>query len=54
MPTKAALRGYLLEEVLAWLLRGSGYRLLVDPSQDPDEPAMKGNGLCVKGRGAEH
>lgn len=54
MVTKAALRGYLLEEALAWLLRGSGYRLLVHPSQDPDELAMNGNGLCVKGRGAEH
>jgi hypothetical protein len=54
MITKATLRGYLLEEVLAWLLRGSGYRLLVHPSQDPDELVMNGNGLCVKGRGAEH
>jgi hypothetical protein len=54
MLTKAALRGYLLEEVLAWLLRGSGYRLLVHPSQDPAELVMNGNGLCVKGRGAEH
>jgi hypothetical protein len=54
MLTKAALRGYLLEEVLAWLLRGSGYRLLVHQSQDPDELMMNSNGLCVKGRGAEH
>jgi hypothetical protein len=28
--TPAQLRGYLLEEALAWLLRNSGYRLLVD------------------------
>jgi hypothetical protein len=52
--TPAQLRGYLLEEALAWLLRNSGYRLLVDQSQDPDELVLSGNGLCVKGRGAEH
>jgi hypothetical protein len=52
--TPAQLRGYLLEEALAWLLRNSGYRLLVDQSQDPDELVLNGNGLCVKGRGAEH
>lgn len=54
MSTPAQLRGYLLEEALAWLLRNSGYRLLVDQSQDPDELVLNGNGLCVKGRGAEH
>jgi hypothetical protein len=52
--SEAQLRGYLLEEALAWLLRYSGYRLLVSESQDPDELVQKGNGLCVKGRGAEH
>jgi hypothetical protein len=50
----ATLRGYLLEEALAWLLRGSGYRLLVDESQDHDELKNGSAGLCVKGRGAEH
>lgn len=50
----ATLRGYLLEEVLAWLLRGSGYRLLVDESQDRDELKNGANGLRVKGRGADH
>lgn len=54
MATKAALGGYLLEEVLAWMLRGAGYRLLVHASQDPHELAMNSHGLCVKGRGAEH
>jgi hypothetical protein len=54
MSTPAQLRGYLLEEALAWLLRNSGYRLLVDESQDPDELISTGNGLSVKGRGAEH
>jgi len=49
-----ALRGYVLEEVLARLLRRSGYRLLVRESQDPD--ALKGdkNVLLVRGRGANH
>ena len=54
MSTQAQLRGYLLEEALAWLLRNSGYRLLVHESQDRDELRQNGNGLCVKGRGAEH
>lgn len=54
MIAEATLRGYLLEEVLAWMLRGSGYRLLADESQDPDELRMAGNGLCVRGRGADH
>ena len=54
MIPEAHLRGYLLEEGLAWLLRNAGYRLLVDVSQDTDELAMGGNGLRVKGRGADH
>lgn len=37
MATDAVLRGYLLEESLAWLLRFSGYRLLVHEDQDPGE-----------------
>ena len=48
------LNVYLLEEALAWVLQGSGYRLLVHKSQDPDELEDGRNGLCVKGRGAEH
>ena len=31
-----------------------GYRLLVDPIQDPDELGFQFNGLVVKGRGAVH
>lgn len=54
MTTEATLKGYLLEEVLAWMLRGSGYRLPVHESQDPEELRMAGNGLCVRGRGADH
>lgn len=54
MIRESQLRGYLLEEALAWLLRNSGYRLLVDESQDPVELVGSGSALRVKGRGAEH
>ncbi|RPE44403.1 hypothetical protein EDD90_7643 [Streptomyces sp. Ag109_O5-1] len=52
------LRGYLLEEVLAWLLRSSGYRLLTE-KDDPARPPWKvleqrTHGLVVRGRGAWH
>ncbi|HET9015771.1 MAG TPA: hypothetical protein VFN57_09245 [Thermomicrobiaceae bacterium] len=50
----STLRGYLLEEVLAWLLRGSGYRFLDNAAQDPDELIEKGGALRVRGRGATH
>jgi len=45
--------GYLLEEVVAHLLRSSGYRLL-DATDDPDALVVAGNGLRVRGRGAQH
>ncbi len=54
MISEAALKGYLLEEALAWVLHSSGYRLLVHKSQDPGELEDGRQGLCVKGRGAEH
>ena len=54
MTYRAVLRGYLLEEALAWLLRNTGYRLLVDAQQDPDELVMEGNTLLVQGRGTTH
>jgi hypothetical protein len=54
MTYRAVLRGYLLEEALAWLLRNSGYRLLVHDSQDPEELIMKGGALLVRGRGTTH
>ncbi|WP_329133549.1 restriction endonuclease [Streptomyces sp. NBC_01476] len=54
MATRAMLRGYLLEEALAWLLRESGYRLLVREDQDPYELVADGITLRVKGRGAVH
>lgn len=50
----SALRGYVLEELLAALLKNSGYDLLVDESQDPVVLSNQGNGLRVRGRGADH
>jgi len=52
--SEESLRGYILEEVLAYLIRNTGYKLLVDPQQDPNELTKKGGGLAVKGRGADH
>lgn len=52
--TPAALRGYLLEEALAWLLRGSGYRLIADATEDPFELVVHAGALHVRGRGAMH
>lgn len=52
--TPEALRGYILEEVLAYLIRNTGYRLLVDATQDPEELDWKHNGLVVRGRGSVH
>jgi hypothetical protein len=49
-----ALAGYILEEMLAYLLRNAGYRLLTDEGQDPHELANRHHGLIVRGRGAEH
>jgi len=48
------LRGYLLEECLAWLLRGSGYRLLLSAADDPVELEAQGQELRVRGRGTSH
>jgi hypothetical protein len=54
MTFEETLRGYLLEEALAWLLRHTGYRLLVHESQDRAELRQGVNGLRVRGRGADH
>lgn len=54
MISVSSLRGYVLEELLAALLQASGYDLLVDASQDPAALAMAGNGLRIRGRGADH
>jgi hypothetical protein len=49
-----SLAGYILEEMLAYLLRNAGYRLLTDERQDPRELANRHHGLVVRGRGADH
>ncbi|MFC9953299.1 hypothetical protein [Streptomyces prasinus] len=52
------LQGYLLEEVLAWLLRSSGYRLLTEADDTARHPwkvlERRKHGLVVRGRGAWH
>jgi hypothetical protein len=56
--SEGALRGYILEEALAWLLRSSGYEVLT--AQDEGEQApwkvleVRSHGLVVRGRGAWH
>lgn len=54
MASVDSTKGYILEEVLAYLIRNAGYRLLVDPEQDPYDLDWKGNGLVVIGRGTYH
>jgi hypothetical protein len=49
-----ALRGYVLEEVLARLLRENGYTLLVRASQDENALRDGRHGLLVRGRGTDH
>lgn len=53
MVSRVGFRGYVLEEVLAFLIRNAGYRLLVDPSQG-EQLAYGRNGLVVVGRGGAH
>lgn len=54
MVTEAQLAGYVLEELLASLLRESGYELLSSPAHDPETLLVEGNGLVVRGRGCTH
>lgn len=54
MASRSSVKGYLLEEILAYLIRNTGYRLLVDPSQDRRELSKRGNGMVVQGRGGVH
>ncbi|MCK4328461.1 hypothetical protein KAX02_01310 [candidate division WOR-3 bacterium] len=51
---KDTLKGYILEEVLAYLIRTTGYRLLVDPIQDPQDLGWDHGRFVVKGRGGVH
>jgi hypothetical protein len=52
--SSGALKGYLLEEIVASLISNAGYRLLTDPQDDPHDLALMGNGLQVRGRGGFH
>ncbi|MET7829277.1 hypothetical protein ABZT23_31965 [Streptomyces sp. NPDC005386] len=58
MISEPALRGYILEEVLAWMLRSSGYEVLT--AQDDQDKAPwkvleeRNHGVVVRGRGAWH
>lgn len=54
MISKSSLMGYILEELIAYLIRNTGYRLLVDQSQDRHSLINGPNGLRVRGRGGEH
>jgi len=51
---KASLRGYILEEVLAYLIKPAGYSLLIDENQDTRELIKMSAGIGVKGRGGNH
>jgi hypothetical protein len=51
---RETLQGYVLEELLAYLIRNTGYRLLVDEAQDCEELVNRPNGLAVRGRGGLH
>ncbi|EIG61255.1 hypothetical protein Bra1253DRAFT_06080 [Bradyrhizobium sp. WSM1253] len=48
------LKGYLLEEAVASLIRNAGYRLLTSPEDDPHDLSLMSNGLQVRGRGGFH
>jgi hypothetical protein len=49
-----SLKGYLLEEILAYLISRAGYRLLTRVQDDPHDLDYFGNGLQVRGRGGYH
>lgn len=51
---KSTLRGYLLEEALAYLIRTAGYTLLINPKQDIDNLRQGSAGIEVRGRGGWH
>lgn len=54
MVSREALRGLVLEELLARLLQDNGYRLLVSEKQDPEALVQANHGLLVRGRGGNH
>jgi len=48
------LKGYILEEVVAYLIKKSGYRLIISQEHDPEALQTRGDTLYVNGRGAIH
>ena len=53
MASKSQVGGMLLEEVVLFLLEGSGYRTVQSVRNDPTLTMERGS-LCVKGRGTTH
>ena len=54
MPKAAQIRGMLLEEVLLFLLKISGYRTIETIEPNDSTLGLSAAGLEVKGRGANH
>jgi hypothetical protein len=52
--SSSTLKGYLLEEVVAFLISNAGYRLITDHNDDPHDLDFRANGLQVRGRGGFH
>ncbi len=50
---KDSLSGYVLEEILAFLIKNTGYRIITAKGTDPQLEQI-GAGLAVKGRGGTH
>lgn len=49
--SSAALKGYLLEEVVTSLIGNAGYRLLTRPEEDPHDLDLMANDVTNSGRG---
>ncbi len=48
------LKGYILEEVISYLIRTSGYKLLTTENEDKDNLKDIPAGLAVRGKGGYH
>lgn len=54
MATISAVRGILLEEIILFLLKTSGYKTIEDPRSDPEVLRLGAAGMEVNGRGGKH
>ena len=54
MATISATRGILLEEIILFLLKTSGYSAIEDPKRDPEVLRLGPSGMEVNGRGGNH